>query len=167
MPLYDVTNREVEVSSDDASSYEVIEALRRHLPKSTFDRLVKTVDEMIDQLRPSEKSKFVWTRMAAILGRGSLGPKKHIDHLWDKVISVVGEDRLSLMAVGGLLRWRISLRQEMWLVYRRDSDEQDKETGKLITVSEYWINPKYVPEKKPKQTIVQSIENLRDAWGAR
>jgi len=64
---------------------------------------------------------------------------------------------LQLKFVGGLVRWRISLREEMWLVYRRESDRENRFTGKVIRVSEYWVNNDYVP---PMTHIKHTVSDL-------
>ena len=129
MPLYDVTNKPTTVKPKDAESFEVLLKLKKKLPQVTFDKLVRTVDQAIDSVKPSETSRLVWTRSSALFGHGSSQPHKSIEHLWGSVETIFGQDKYSLIAVGGLLRWRISIRKENWLVYRRDSDTLDPDHG--------------------------------------
>lgn len=166
MPLYDVTTGHSVVPPRKAEQYVALVKLRQELPESTFNRLVRTVDEAIASCKPSANSKLVWTRSAALFGHGSTQPLKHVEHLWANVEKVVGPGKLTLKAVGGLLRWRISLRSDTWLGYRRDSDQLDPSTGKLITISEYWINNDYIPPGHAKPTASQ-INDLASVWGAR
>jgi hypothetical protein len=163
MPLYDVTHIESLVKPTSAYEYEPVQALEKKLPANTFDRIVKTVDEAIEHVRPTQKSKLVWTRMAALFGNNSLEPKKHIDHMWDKIIQITGED-LARLAIGGLLRWRISLRDETWLVYRRDSGDRDPLTNKLITISEYWIDNNYRPKNQKPKDLVSALTMLQQRF---
>lgn len=172
MPLYDVTKRPVKVSTKDAENFEVLVKLKKKLPEATFNKLVRTVDQAIDSVKPSESSKLVWTRSSALFGHGSSQPHKSIEHLWEKVESIFGQDKYSLIAVGGLLRWRISIRKENWLVYRRDSDTLDPITGKLITISEYWINESFTltPKENPQPKVIvrkANVNDLASKWGAR
>jgi hypothetical protein len=164
--LYDVTNRDTWVDPEEAEAFDTIVALKRDLPANTFDRLVKTVDEMIESVDPTDTSKLVWTKAGALFGHGSEGPKKWIEHLWEKVIDVVGPDRLCLIAVGSLLRWRISLRSETWLVYRRESGSKDPMTGKPVLISEYWINEDYVFKGKKKKKGLD-VSGLEEKFGRR
>lgn len=156
MPLYDVTNpREVLVHPSDAESYEVLQAVKRKTHTATFDKITRTVDQAIDSVKPTNKSKLIWTRSAALFGHGSMQPKANVDHVWDNVIAAVGDDKQCLRAVGGLLRWRISLRQETWLVYRRKdpNGRLDPDTGKVISISEYWIDNNYKQMRQAKKAM--------------
>lgn len=161
MPLYDITNKVDKVEPNKAANYAALVKLKNSLHTATFDRVIKTVDEAITSCRPSESSALVWTRSAALFGESSKQPHKHISHLWENVEAVVGRGKYTLKAVGGLLRWRISLQPDTWLVFRRDSDDLDLETGKLITISEYWINNDFMVVSRP------SLKDLANSWGAR
>jgi hypothetical protein len=149
MPLYDITNKPTLVKPEDAESYEVIKVVLKNTYAQSWDRIIKTVDDAISGVKPSESSQLVWTRSAALFGHNSLQPKKHIDHIWDHVIAAVGDDKNCLKAVGGLLRWRISLRPEMWLTVRQETGGLDPDTGKQITASSYWVNEDFVPPSRP------------------
>ena len=151
MPLYDVTHEDTLVDPKIAEEYEHIQALRRKLHPATYDRVWKTVREAVDSVRPSSLSKLVWTKMAALFGELSGRPKRDVDHLWDAVVSAVGDDKECLIAVGALLRAVIAERAEIWLVYRRETGDVDPFTGKKITVSEYWIDENYVYKPKPRR----------------
>ena len=64
------------------------------------------------------------------------------------------------------MRWRISLLPQMWIVLRRDSDTYNQHTGKLIKISEYWINENFVvtpPEPKQKNKGF-NIQDLKDKF---
>jgi hypothetical protein len=155
--LTDVTNKPSKVKPSDAESYDVIQAVKRKIPSQSWDRIVETVDEAIES-SIQDSGKLTWTKTGVLFGHGSLQPKRHVDHLWDNVIKAVGDDKNCLMAVGGLLRWRISVRKETWLVYRRETGDVDPISGKNITVSEYWINQSYVPP------VQASVADLAKAW---
>lgn len=170
MPLFDVTNpRPVLVKPNQAYSFEFIQAMVRKLNQKTFDRMVQTVDEAVDSQKPSARSRLVWTRSAALFGRGSLQPRKHVDHLWENAEQATGPGEFCLQAVGGLLRWRISRRDETWLVFRRETGEINPITGKKITVSEYWIDNNFqhpvLARRRPASSM--DISRLASAWGVR
>jgi len=118
---------------------EYTNALKRKIHVKSFNRILKTIDDGLDELLKNN-NKLIWASNRSLLGHSSTLPKKHIDHLWYNVIDSVGECKNCLKTVGSLLRYRISVRKETWLLYKRKSDEIDKETNKPISVSEYWIN---------------------------
>lgn len=139
MPLHDVTHgKECLVDPDRLETNPFIEALKRKLPKQTFCRLLTTVDEAIEHSIQGEE-KLTWTKAGALFGHHSLEPKYRVEHLWEKIKSIVGDGKECLKTVGALLRWRMALREEDWLVYRRDIEEWDEDTGDEIRISEYWI----------------------------
>jgi len=139
MPLHDVTHgSEYLVAPGTLSVNPFIEALRRKLPKQSFQRLLTTIDEAIEN-SIKEHGQLTWTKAGALFGHHSMEPKYRIDHLWDKVIGIVGDGKECLKTVGALLRWRMSIREEDWLVYRRETDGEDEDTGDTIRISEYWI----------------------------
>lgn len=141
MPLFDVTNSKVSrVNPKDAANYDVIQAVKRKVRVITWEKIIRTVDGGIDWSIDSGEGRLVWSKSASLFGNTSPLPKRDVDHLWEWVIDSVGSDKECLQAVGGLLRWRTSLRDETWLVFRKDSGEIDPVTGKNITISEYWIN---------------------------
>jgi len=150
MALYEVTfgNGRL-VDTDDIGDSVYMEALQRKLHPTTYRRLVKTAEDAVENLVQSSFGKLTWTKAGALFGHSSLEPKKHVDHLWEAVISAVGDDKNCLKTVGTLLLWTISKRKEKhWLLYREDTGEVDDVTGKPITVCTYWIDPKYKPETK-------------------
>lgn len=141
MPLTDITNvhRVHVITPKSVEKFDLIKAFKRRAPATTFARVIKTVDEALDALVEQGSAKFVWTKMGALLGHGSNRPKCNVDHLWEKVIEAVGDGKECLMLVGSLLRWRISIRDENWVLVVQQTDEYDYEGDKWITVSTYWI----------------------------
>jgi hypothetical protein len=139
MSLHDVTyGGEQLVDPDRVQSNVFIQALVRRLPQRSFQRLVTTVDEAIEG-SVKEHGQLTWTKAGALFGHHSMEPKYRIDHLWEKVISIVGDGKECLKTVGALLCWRMALRDEDWLMYRRETEDEDEDTGKPIRISEYWI----------------------------
>lgn len=151
MPLYDVTHSPFHVDADDCEDYDVIQCLIRKLSAAEYARVLRIIRSGIRTVKPSKASALRWTRAAALYGHDSELP--FVQELWDLVISAVGDDKECLQAVGALLRMEIARLPDTWLVYRRDSDEYDPATGKLITISEYWVNNDFVfvpPTKRPR-----------------
>jgi hypothetical protein len=167
MPLYDVTWKPKLVDPRTIEECEIIAKLRKRLHPRTFERCVKTVSEGVASVKPSAISKLVWTKSAALFGHGSVLPHSLVEHLWESVESVVGPDKPALITVGTLLRWQIAQRVETWLVFRRDSDEIDLQTGDLITISEYWINEGFQLNGRSGRSLSDSADRLAAAWGAR
>lgn len=146
MPLYDVTFEDMWVDPLKAESSEHIQAVERFYKSSprTFPKIIQILDDAVSSLRPSASSKLVWTKTGALLGNSSPRPHRDVEYVWDKVVGAVGDDKECLIAMGSLLRWRISLRPEIWLVFRQESDNVNKDTGKRIRISNYWIDSNYV-----------------------
>jgi len=55
------------------------------------------------------------------------------------------------------------IENDTWLVYRQETGEIDPIDKKKITVSEYWINNRFVMPAKPKV----ELNGLLEAWGAK
>lgn len=143
MPLYDVTyTDDYEVVSADLEKTELYVSLRKKLHGATWDRIVKTVEEAVENAA-KDRSKLVWTKAGALFGHNSPEPVKHVNHLWDNVISIMGDGKLCLMSVGTLLRWVIAKRDETWLAFSSEIEEVDEDTGRKIRVSQYWIDDGY------------------------
>jgi hypothetical protein len=138
--MYDVTYGHSLVNPKRLENNSVITALKRKLHSKTYNRLIKTIDEAVDAEVDEGDGKLVWTKSGKMFGHKSIRPKKDVDHLWDSIISIVGDDEMCLIALGTLLRWRMSLRPEQWLVYRRETETIGLRTGRPIHVSEYWIS---------------------------
>jgi hypothetical protein len=167
MAAYDVgLSRDHYVDPERAYESDYVQALKRVLNKKTFDRMIKTIDEALDDLKPSATSKLIFTKMAALFGPGSVVPARYVNHLWDNVVSVVGDGKECLLAIGSMLRWRVSVRKEKWLVYKQVTEDLDPDTGKKISVSHYWIDEDFIPnivKQKPK-TNELDIKGLEKAW---
>jgi len=143
MPLYDVTyTDDYEVLPEHLEETELFVSLQAKLHGATWERVVKTVEEAVENAA-SDKSKLVWTRAGALFGYKSPEPTKNVNHLWDNVIAIMGDGKLCLMTVGTLLRWVISKRDETWLAFSSEIEEVDEDTGKKIRVSQYWIDDSY------------------------
>lgn len=140
MSLTDVTYDEnYEMDPEDLKNCIWIQLLRQRLRPNSFKRLVKTTDEAIETTI-SPDGKLTWTKTGVLFGYSSLQPKKHIDLAWDRVKQAVGDGKECLLTMGSLVRWRIAVREEPWLLYCRETDSFDPDTGKKIHISEYWID---------------------------
>jgi len=144
MSLQDVTYGSPSfVDSNDMEKLPHIQALQRNLHQKRFARMIKTIDDAVVSIIKTggqlTTSDLTWTKAGALFGHNSLHPKRHVDHLWASIAQVTGYTKEALKALGSLLRWRISLREENWLLFRRDTGNIDPDTGKEITISEYWI----------------------------
>lgn len=167
MPLFDVTHKPARpVLPEDSENYDVLQIVKTKRPRH-WPRMIKTVDEAVDWAEAQgANGRLVWTKMAALFGYSTLQPLARVTHLRDNIVAAVGDDTACNLAIGGLLRWRISLRPDIWLVWRNESDERDPVTGKLITVSEYWIDNNFVPPQTPKKKNGLDLSGLSSAWGA-
>ena len=190
MPLYDVTHREVLVNPNDSENYDVIQSAMRELNAKRFKKDCDIIDEAIQAAidLATANNRLCFTKVGIMLGHSSLLSVKDANHVWNSAAiaypestlkgadnSQVGE--LQRKFIGGLLRWRIALRGETWLVYRRESGKINKHTEKEIRVSEYWINEDYVPAARAAKAFAFgllygnpkkfSVEDLAIKWGAK
>jgi len=163
MPLYDVTHKDVLVKPSDASNYDLLVKAREMIGTLRFNKDIQIFDSAIDKVvsQATDKNKLIFTKAGFIVGHQStVLVVKDQRHVWDsadlafpchldgnRIDEHAAETQLKF--VGGMMRWRISLRDETWLVYRRPSGTYNKLTGKEITVSEYWVCENYErPAKK-------------------
>ena len=148
MPLYDVTwGTGTPIDPKKAEHAEALEALRKKCHAKTFDKMIRTVDNALEGLKPSKSSGLTWTKTGAILGNDSSEPLEAINHLWQKTDEVLG-GRPTLFAIGQLVKWRVSLREEIWLMFRQESKKRDDLTHELIKVATYWIDDDFITPKR-------------------
>ena len=145
MNLYNITYGKPKVyRAEDIEEFEYIQAIMNKMHAKTFDKILRTIDEAIADTAKTRDGKLVWTKTGALLGFSSDQPHKDIEHLWAKVAELMGDGKELLKCVGSLVLWRIALRAEScgetWLWFQQDSDTYDKDTGKKIKISTYWIN---------------------------
>jgi len=142
--LIDHTYNDRVIKPEGLEDLELLSALKRKLPKVSFDKVVRIIDQAIEHLVGTDgRLTFSWGCAGSLLGYSSQEPHCDIEYLWDKVIETVGPDRFCKMAVGALLQWRVAKRAEElnedWHAYKREYEEEDEETGKKITRYEYWV----------------------------
>lgn len=172
MSLYDVTGqKDYWVDPKDAQGYDVVTGAKRVVGSRRFDKDCDIVDVALEELVSNgvAANRLIFTKAGILVGHKSVLPHVDVNHVWitaelaypTHLLTGRAYDQaveLQLKFVGGLLRWRISIRGEKyWLVYRRPTGTYNKYTGKEITVSEYWIYPGYQP---PMQHIKHTINDL-------
>jgi len=153
MPLYDVTNKDKMVDPKTLEDSEYIKTATKKMAKVTFAKLIRTADTALDNLKPTQSTALVWTKAGALFGHKCTGPVNDINHLWEKSNEVFDGVEL-LKFIGTLLMWRISLRDETWLLYRFNTGEVDPVTGKEIKINQYWIDENY---EEPKELGVDDL----------
>lgn len=153
--LFDIDMGCKKVIPRNAESYELIQLAKSRLQQKTIDKMIRTIDLALDNCVPSESSKLTWTSCAALIGYSSKEPTASTDHLWRFAAeSFMSHTKTTNMFVGGLVRWRISLREETWLCARDERNELDIDTGKPIKIATYWINDKF---KAPESVAVEKF----------
>lgn len=159
MPLFD-TMKQCEIDPKDLEGSDYIKAAMKKLPSVTFDKIVRTVDKALDNLRPTRSSALVWTKAGALFGRKSAEPLKDVNHLWEKG-NLIFDGVPLLKFVGTILMWRISLRDDTWLLHRFKTGEIDPMTGKEIKINQYWIDNDYELPKEPDAVDLMKKFNRR------
>lgn len=178
--LIDITVGASLVKPQDAESYELLVKAKKELGTLRFGKDCRTIDAELERLITvgAATNKLVFTKTGFITGHQSVAPHKDVQHIWDsaemvfpcrmtlnRIDEAAAEAQLKM--VGGLVRWRISLLDDTWLVYRRPSGKYNKFTGKEITISEYWINNNFIYTPPAKKRGF-GVNDLRDKWnGAR
>ena len=142
----------------DVEQMDLIQKLESEMHEKSWKRVLKTIDEEIEDAVNKSSAGFTWTKTGALLGHSAPGSHSRINHVWEKLIDILGATRFSLMGAGALVLWRISLRDETWLMYKQIFDTYDPETGEQITVAHYWTDDKFVPKTKPSKKILASDE---------
>lgn len=163
MPLYDVTHRDQLVDPIDAENYNVLQNAMRRLDTRRFAKDTRIIDQAIQASvkAANTANRLVFTKAGILVGHASLTPHADVNHIWESAEiaypSQLPNHRIDEHAVemqlkfmGGMVRWRISLRPETWLAYRRESGKYNQHTGKEIRVSEYWVDNAYVFRPTPK-----------------
>ena len=167
MPLFDVTNKDSLVKPKNAENYDVLQEAKRAAGTIRFNKDCRIIDEALDELilDAALGDKLVFTKAGFLVGHKSCVPHVDVNHVWftaemayptnllksGRALDQANE--LQLKFVGGLVRWRISLQDDIWLVYREPSGTYNKYTGNEITISKYWIDNDYVfpvEKKEPK-----------------
>ncbi len=160
--LYDFDLFLRKITSKDTENYDRIVRGKKLLHTKTFNKMINTIDFAVDDLQPSESSKLIWTKTAALVGHSSKLPTRDTSHLWDNAFAIFQDQKLTNQFVGGMVRWRISIRKDHQWFCARDilKDRFDQETGKPIQVATYWVNDLFIlaPAKvKPKGFSIHDL----------
>jgi hypothetical protein len=181
MPLYDVTGAvDRLVDPEDAENYDVLQVAATRLDARSLMKDIRIIDTALQQAIKSAtaKNKLVFTKTGILVGHSSITPTKDTNHIWQSAEVAYSSsgcrrkddealaNELQLKWVGGMVRWRISVLPQMWLVYRRDSGRDNQFTGKEIKVSEYWISENYIPKMPPKKRG-NTIGDLSSKWNSK
>jgi hypothetical protein len=135
------------------AKHECVAGLRSKLPPKSFEKLERIIDESIDQVveaKEGGKLGLVYTKTGFMLGHQSSAPHADIEYVWNKIsTTLIGkktnvvwtdqESRLVLKTIGALVMYRMSLRDEDWLVNFEETNRMDIVTGTEIKIAEYWI----------------------------
>lgn len=162
MSLYNVTSKPDKlVVPADCENYDAIQKLIKNMHESSLKANLKFIDECIVGLQPSKSSSLTYTRTGILFGHSSHQNKMKVERLWERVIEIVGDGPECLITVGALLRWRISLDSNTWLLWTEYTDELDDKTGKRIQISHYWIDNSFKPKK------INTAKSLADHFNSR
>lgn len=180
MPLYDVTHpKHTLVRPKDAEAYEKIQRAKHILSAKAFYRCADIMDEAIEKAVriATQANRLAFTKAGILVGRNPVADEADAKYIWLCAEEVYNSDgktqrdrnhaaEMQLKLVGGFTRWRISLRGERyWLTYKTDTDTYNPNTGELITVSNYFVNDKYVPPMPPPKRKGFGVNDLRAKFG--
>jgi len=144
--MYDITDeKRLFVEPDDHENFQFVQNGKKKFPE-LFDDHIKSIDKALHSANPTKDSPLVIASMADIDELfSSVGTKMFPTGTRDRTDL---RDKMILVYVGGMVRWRASLcdESEGWVVYRQDSGKSDKWTDRNITKSYYWKEP--TPTKK-------------------
>lgn len=172
MPLYEVGKGPYDILRNPSKirDSDILHKLHneKYCHPRTLARMFKTIDEELTDLCVRRAQKLIWTKTGALIGFDSIGPKKHIDHLWRNLECVFGDGKEILLAAGVMVLWEISKRPEIWVMFKEVRDEIDPDTGKKITIAHYWVDDTFVPNLRPKKERVKkaTFEDLKKKWSA-
>jgi hypothetical protein len=142
MSLFDTKKGFYEWKAEAILAWDILKVAEQKIHPRSYEKMIRTTDEAIENIKPTEKTNLIWTKSGAVFGYRSQEPTEAINHVWEKATEVFGETKFSRLFVGSLLMWRISLRSEQWLTYASETGKYDPETGNEITERGYWINEK-------------------------
>lgn len=168
--LIDITNKITPVRSEDAERYELLQSSKKQLGSNRFSKCCRIIDYELDKLYRlgQTKRKMVFTKHGFTSENYINEPSEDIPYIWECAELVYPSHNNDEIAadvqrkfVGGLVRWRISLRKETWLVYRQPSGKYRKHNGKEILVSKYWVDNNFTYTSPKRTTEIKSRPFLR------
>jgi hypothetical protein len=122
-----------------------IAKLRNSLHPRTFDKICRTIDDAIEDIVATKSAKLIWLNTGSLVGNRASLPHGSHQHLWEAIYKLFPDNtdpvavKHQLITVGALIKWRVTLRPEDWLVHYRETNKTDPVTGEYISASEYWI----------------------------
>ncbi len=147
------------------------------LPPRTFEKICNTLDEAIDDTVIKKTARLVWLNTGSLVGDHAGLPHASHHHLWESVFKLFPKEtdpvaiKARRITVGSLIKWRVALRPEEWLVHYRETTKTDIVSGDTIFASEYWIKPDdvVVPSTRPKQSKSSraTVDDLRNKFNKR
>jgi hypothetical protein len=154
MALYDLDRGALEVSAD-YIFVKYVQPISKRLDNQDFMGMIKTVDQALANLKPSERSKLVWTKCAALCGYQV--ESKETNHMWKKAEEATTFDPDGCNKfVGSLILWRIALLENnTWL------STKTLDAGGIHPYRTYWINNEFVPFRKA------TAQDLAEKFGQR
>lgn len=120
---------------------QLLQAFRKSVPAVTWNKVLCIIDDAIEDKVKDDVTELTWCCTGSMLGESSTRPHGDITYLWNKVMEKMGDDRLSMMTMGMLVQWRISLRKEEWYCNKVPTDEWDDLSQCYIYFYQYWIRP--------------------------
>jgi hypothetical protein len=174
MGLQEVGGKHLNASKVEKGDH--IQHAKENLDARTFDKICRTIDEAIEDAVNQKTPRLVWLNTGSLVGDRASMPHASHHHLWDAVHALFpsATDPVAVKAqritVGSLIKWRIALRPEGWLVHYRETDKTDIVSGETISTSEYWIKPAEVvlaapPTQRSKRGV--TVDDLKNRWNKR
>jgi hypothetical protein len=155
MPLRHFANAR-KIPPSTREKHECVVGLRKKLSSSpkSFEKILRIIDGCIDQLVEAKTNNavgLVYTKTGFLLGHQSAAPHMDVEYLWAKISGTLinklptvswteHETRMVMRTIGALVMWRMSLRDEDWLVKFTETERVDVVTQDQIKIAEYWIN---------------------------
>jgi len=172
MGLEEVSGKRLHASKLEKGDH--IAKLRKGLPTQTFEKLCRTIDDAIEEVVSAKAERLVWLNTGSLVGDRARLPHASHRHLWDAVLKLFPGDsdpvavKHRRITVGSLIKWRVALRPEDWLVHYQETKKTDIVSGDLISVSEFWIKPAGVvltpPTTKPARQQGTTVGDLAKKW---
>jgi hypothetical protein len=150
MPLQEFYKKRT-LTPGSRQKHESVTNLKRLLPERSFNKILRIIDQVVDEVVTRNLGKLVYTRTGFLLGHSSAAPHVDIEYIWKKIPETLIrkstsdvwtplESKHVLKTIGALVMWRIALRDEPWLVSFLDSGKFDVVTGNEIRIAQYWTN---------------------------
>lgn len=141
MPLHNMEYGCKKVDPHKLETSKLLVALKRSVPQVTWDKILRIIDEAIENKVKDDITQLTWCCTGSMLGSNSTSPHGDITYLWEKIMDKMGDGRLTNMTTGTLVQWRISVRDEEWYCNRIQSNTWDDDFQGYVYFYQYWIKP--------------------------